>query len=507
MESSERPGPGRRLGRYELLRLIGEGGMAQVWAARMDGPRGFRKIFAIKTLLPALARDPAFQRMFLDEAHLASRVRHRNVVEIVELGEQGGTLFLVMEWVDGQSLQRMLRPGRQAQRLHPGLAARVVADAAVGLHAAHELRDERGAPLGIVHRDVCPQNILLARDGTVKVADFGIVKAIERLGDTTQTGEIKGKGEYMSPEQARSRPVDRRSDVFSLGVVLFEAVTGERPFQGPSDIVVMQRIASAEAPRPTLVAPGCPAELEWIILTALAREPERRFQTAQAMAEALEQLIARATGAVTAAQIAEELHRRCGDRMDELRRRIEAAAAPGDGGPAPVAASVPPPPPAEAPAPMGTAAAWPPPAAMPSPITPAAGNLALSAAPAAPRRPLVPSLIAATAMGVAAAALVFAAVGRRGEPAARACEPSAGDASGRAPVALHGPPISVRLTPGDAVVRLEGAVIGVGDQLIARPAPGASLSVEARAEGRAPRQVTLTSESPERIDIELAPAK
>ncbi|AUX49035.1 hypothetical protein SOCE26_105800 [Sorangium cellulosum] len=474
MRISEDPAPGQRLGRYELLRLIGEGGMAQVWAARMEGSRGFHKVVALKTLIPALAGDPQFQRMFLDEANLASKIHHRNVVEILDLGDTDGVLFLVMEWIDGQTMQRLLRPALRPIPISPAIAARIVADAAHGLHAAHELCDERGVPLGIVHRDVCPQNILVDRDGTVKVADFGIVKAFERLGDTTQTGEIKGKGEYMSPEQAQGHAVDRRSDIFSLGVVLFEAVTGSLPFQVLHDFVLPQAV-TPELPRPTMIAPQCPRALEEIILKALARDPRQRFQTAGEMASALEGFLMRSAGANMTAHVAELLNARCGDRMGEERQKIVSATAPQQ------------------------RVGW---RAKPGALLgagPLDGDGPRSARPAGRRgfeglmragsdalRPVaLPWLVAAVSTGVAVASLMFVALSRPREPRQKL------------------DPIAVHVQPSGAVVRLNGVVLGLGDQVIARPQPGVSLSVEAKASDGIAQTVELTSESPARIQINL----
>ncbi|AUX38423.1 MULTISPECIES: serine/threonine-protein kinase [Sorangium] len=476
MRISEDPAPGQRLGRYELLRLIGEGGMAQVWAARMEGSRGFHKVVALKTLIPALARDPQFQRMFLDEANLAAKIHHRNVVEILDLGDSDGVLFLVMEWIDGQTMQRLLRPGLRPMPISPAMAARVVADAAHGLHAAHELHDERGVPLGIVHRDVCPQNILIDRDGTVKVADFGIVKAFERLGDTTQTGEIKGKGEYMSPEQAQGQPVDRRSDIFSLGVVLFEAVTGALPFQVLHDLVLPQTGAS-EPPRPTLIAPQCPRDLEEIILKALARDPRERFQTAGEMASALEDFLMRRSGVITTAHVAELLIARCGDKLEEERQRIADAIVPQQR-------------PAWRPKPGATLSVGPPSEGRSrNPRTaPRRGIGGLMRAGSDALRPVaLPWLVASVSTGVAVASLMFVALSRPRDPR---------------PLV---DPIAVQTQPSAAVVKLNGVVLGVGSQVIARPKPGVSLVVEARSSDGVSQTVEITSESPARIQIDLEP--
>ncbi|WP_437983552.1 serine/threonine-protein kinase [Sorangium sp. So ce117] len=473
MRISEDPAPGQRLGRYELLRLIGEGGMAQVWAARMEGSRGFHKVVALKTLIPALARDPQFQRMFLDEANLASKIHHRNVVEILDLGDTDGVLFLVMEWIDGQTMQQLLRPGLRPMPLSPAIASRIVADAAHGLHAAHDLHDDRGEPLGIVHRDVCPQNILIDRDGTVKVADFGIVKAFERLGDTTQTGEIKGKGEYMSPEQAQGQPVDRRSDIFSLGVVLFEAVTGALPFQVLHDLVLPQT-GVPEPPRPTLIAPHCPRDLEEIIVKALARDPRKRFQTAGEMASVLEDFLMRRSGVVTPAHVAELLLERCGESMEEERQRIAAAVAPQQRA-------------GWRPKPGATLSAGPPSEGRRS-VRPAPrrGLGGLMRAGGDALRPVaLPWLVASVSTGVAVASLMFVALSRPRD------QRSLVD------------PIAVQIEPSAAVVRLNGVVLGVGSQVIARPMPGVSLSVDVRSSDGVSQTVEITSESPARIQLNL----
>lgn len=206
--------PGTRLGRYELLVPIARGGMARVWAARQHGQRGFQKLVAIKTILPHLAEEPEFERMFLDEARIASGVHHPNVCEIYELGEDKRTLYLAMEWVNGDSLSRVLRASGKTEAFDARVVARIVADACAGVHAAHELADDDGQPLGVVHRDMSPHNVLLTADGVTKVCDFGVAKALGQLHEQTSAGQLKGKISYMSPEQVTGAPIDRRSDVF-----------------------------------------------------------------------------------------------------------------------------------------------------------------------------------------------------------------------------------------------------------------------------------------------------
>src|SRR5580704_15725285 len=200
---------GTCLGRYELLVPVAVGGMARVWAARLHGQRGFTKLVAIKTILPHLASDPEFERMLIDEARIASGTRHPNVVEIYELGEERGIVYIAMEWVYGDSLSQVLKAGGTATPLDPRIASRVIADAAAGLHAAHNLTDDAGTALEVVHRDVSPHNLLITLDGNVKVTDFGVAKAIGASHEPTAAGQLKGKIAYMAPEQATGAGVDR----------------------------------------------------------------------------------------------------------------------------------------------------------------------------------------------------------------------------------------------------------------------------------------------------------
>ena len=213
-------GPGARLGRYELLCPVAYGGMARVWAARQHGQRGFQKTVAIKTILPHLAHNPEFERMFLDEARIAAGVHHPNVTEIYELGEEGHVLYLAMEWVNGDSLVHVLKgiASKQAQPIELRIAARIIADACAGLHAAHELTDDDGSLLNVVHRDVSPHNIMVSLEGTVKMTDFGVAKAFGQSHQATMAGQVKGKVAYMAPEHIGGTTFDRRADIFAMGV-------------------------------------------------------------------------------------------------------------------------------------------------------------------------------------------------------------------------------------------------------------------------------------------------
>lgn len=292
-------GAGNTLGRYELLVPIAEGGMAVVWAARMKGMRRFQKIVAIKSLLPMLSADPTFERMFMSEAELASRIRHPNCCEILDLGEQDDSLFIVMEWINGDPLF-VLR--REAKKHHGGIpvaiSARIASAVASGLHAAHELKGDDGQPLGLVHRDVSPQNIMVTPHGEVKILDFGVAKATQAAdAEHTRAGQIKGKVPFMAPEQALGRPVDRRTDVFSLGIVLFQLVTGKHPFKQKEDLETLRRICDKSPVNPpSSMVDHCPHDLEQVICKALEKDPEQRYQTMDEFRRALDESLTEMTG-------------------------------------------------------------------------------------------------------------------------------------------------------------------------------------------------------------------
>jgi serine/threonine-protein kinase len=281
--------PGQTLGRYEFLVPIAEGGMASVWAARLKGSRGFSKTVAVKTMLPSVSDDPQFEQMFLDEAQIASRIRHPNVVEILDLGEQDEVLYLVMEWVDGEPLSSLRRAAAKHGGIPRGIALRVVADACAGLHAAHEMKDDGGQPVGLVHRDISPQNVLITFAGAVKIVDFGVAKAAGRSTGQTVAGQVKGKPPYMSPEQALGETVDRRTDIFALGIILYQLTTGKHPFRGESDLVTLQNIVSDKAiVPPRSLDRQYPRELEALVMKTLDRKRERRFQTCAEFEAAIE---------------------------------------------------------------------------------------------------------------------------------------------------------------------------------------------------------------------------
>jgi serine/threonine-protein kinase len=266
--------------------------MATVWAARQRGTRGFNKTVAIKTMLPALSEDPQFEQMFLDEAALAAKIHHPNVAEILDLGEQDEILYIVMEWVDGEAVSIVHKATRKTQAQVPiRLSMRIAMQACAGLHAAHELRDENDVPLQLVHRDVSPQNILCTYDGIVKLVDFGVAKAVGRSSSETNAGQLKGKVPYMSPEQARGGTVDRRTDIFAMGIVLYKLTTGLHPFLGENDLVTMRNIISRPLLPPRVKNPGFPQDVEQILVKCLQKDPEKRYQTMAELGQAVERAL------------------------------------------------------------------------------------------------------------------------------------------------------------------------------------------------------------------------
>ncbi|WP_437947047.1 serine/threonine-protein kinase [Sorangium sp. So ce296] len=274
--------------RYLLFDEIGAGGMATVHLGRQHGSAGFRRTVAVKRLYPQFVRDPELVAMLLDEARVAARIRHPNVVATIDVVSSGGEVLLVMEYVHGESLARLLRAAtKDGGAPPPRIACAVLAGALHGLHAAHEATAEDGAPLGLVHRDVSPHNLLVGEDGVARVLDFGVAKSAGRA-QITRDGQLKGKLAYMSPEQIAGEPLDRRADVYAAGVVLWETLTGERLFEGRGEALSILRLLQAGVDPPSSRRPGVPPELEAITLRALARGPEDRFPTAREMALALE---------------------------------------------------------------------------------------------------------------------------------------------------------------------------------------------------------------------------
>jgi len=277
----------KRLGRYQIIGRLATGGMAEVYLAVSGEIPGFRTLAVVKRILPHLSSNNQFIRMFLDEARIASLLDHPNVVRIVEVGHDGDDYFLAMELVQGKPLSAVLRKAARERRPpSPALAAYIVSQAASGLAYAHGLTDGDGRPLGVVHRDVSPQNVLISFEGAIKMIDFGVARAYGRVAHTSPGG-LKGKIDYMSPEQASAEEVDHRADVFALGIVLWEILTGKRLFRRETELATMRAIVDDPIPKPSDVA-EVPPELDAIVMRALRKRRDARFATAAEMADALE---------------------------------------------------------------------------------------------------------------------------------------------------------------------------------------------------------------------------
>jgi len=275
-----------KFGAYEILHELKSGGMGAVLLGRRKGPGAFEQLVAIKTIRAEYATTEAVRAMFLDEAKIVGGINHPGIATIHDFGEEAGTLYMAMEYVAGLSFRTAMELG-----MPPAIAARAIAEACRGLHAAHEVRDPAGHLQGVVHRDVSPDNLLLGFDGHVKVIDFGIALVKNRQSPVTEFGTVKGKPPYMSPEQVKNEALDRRSDVFSLGVVLHELLTGQMLFDGDSIYAVARQVEHMEIPPPSRVVGTLPAGLDAVVMAALERDPAKRTPSAAALAEQLEQVI------------------------------------------------------------------------------------------------------------------------------------------------------------------------------------------------------------------------
>jgi serine/threonine-protein kinase len=309
-----------------LIAPVARGGMGQVWAGRLRGARGFHKLVAIKTLLPPAAGDSErLEQKLLEEARIAALIQHSNVAQTLELGEHEGTLYLVMEWVDGEPLSDVLGCAHQAGGVPHLVAVNLVAQALRGLQAAHELCDENGRPLGLVHQDVSPNNVLVSYTGIAKLVDFGIAKATNQrtsFGDS----EIEGKFGYMAPEQVLGAPVDRRTDLFAVGVMLYTLTTGRHPFAGSDSAEMLQNIVSDEPPiRPSLLKPNYSRTLEAVVLKALEKDRDGRWLSAEEMRLALQRGVPQAFELGFEAQLRNFMADTVGDRATRKREALRRA--------------------------------------------------------------------------------------------------------------------------------------------------------------------------------------
>jgi len=279
-----------RNARYHVVSKIAHGGMAEIFLAVQKGEQGFAKPVVLKRILPKLAEDPHFVRMLVDEAHIASTLNHSNLVQVLDLGKTGGQYFLVLEFVDGWSLEQVRRRALAAKLKMPiPLILSIVSSLCRGLAYVHT-RERSGKSLGIVHRDVTPQNVMISQQGEVKLADFGIAKAVGKS-EKSATGMIKGKFAYMSPEQSLARPLDARSDLFSVGTVLYLLTTGKKPFDGPTDADIILQVRRARPEKPSALVRDLNPDVERLINRALRADPDKRWQSAEQMADKIDAIL------------------------------------------------------------------------------------------------------------------------------------------------------------------------------------------------------------------------
>jgi serine/threonine protein kinase len=323
--------------RYELMGEIASGGMATVYLARVTGVAGFQRLFALKRLHPHLQSEREFVQMFLDEARLAAGIHHPNVVPILEVGANPAVgYYLVMEFIEGETFARLLARAAQTRtRVPEAIAIRIMLDTLQGLHAAHELRDESGAPAGVVHRDVSPQNVLVGADGIARITDFGVARAASRL-NATRAGQLKGKIAYMAPEQALGgEELDRRADVFASGVVLWEGLAQRRLFKAETEAATLARVLNEQIPSLAEVAPHVPPRIAEVVMRALERDLSRRYSTCAEFADALEQAAVASNLLASSRDLQGYMQRVLGGELEQERSAIRGWAAVAEGMPIP----------------------------------------------------------------------------------------------------------------------------------------------------------------------------
>ncbi|MFI5290037.1 MAG: serine/threonine-protein kinase, partial [Polyangia bacterium] len=313
-------------GKYALLRKLAEGGMAEVFLARQTGMEGFEKLVVVKRILPALSKETDFIKMFLNEARVAARLNHPNVVQIWDLGRIDALYFIAMEYVHGEDLREIIKTAAE-HKLRPaaGLVCRILADTLAGLHYAHIRTGAEGKPLGLVHRDVSPQNVLVTYEGGIKLVDFGIAKATRATSEQTQAGLFKGKFAYMSPEQSRGQPIDARSDVFSVGILMWELLTWRRLFKRPSEMATLIAVGEDEIPPVRSIDPSVPPELERIVMRALERPLAKRYGSALEMRADLEALIRAERWEADAMALGHYLHQLFAEKIEAQASDMRAA--------------------------------------------------------------------------------------------------------------------------------------------------------------------------------------
>jgi serine/threonine protein kinase len=320
-EQAARRGSGR-FGKYTLVDRIAVGGMAEIFLARQAGLEGFEKTIVIKRIRPHLSSQPNFVKMFLNEAKLAAQLNHPNIVQIYDLGKIGESYFIAMEYIFGRDMRRIIPKADELGIPFPMVyALKIASSVCEGLYYAHGKVDLYGNPLNIVHRDITPENIFVSFDGTVKVLDFGIAKAANQI-EQTRAGEIKGKLSYMSPEQCLGRPLDCRSDLFSLGTVLYEWLTGFRLFTGDSEVAILKSITDGKIYRPSYFKSDIPEAVENILMKALEKDRERRYQSAWELQYDLDQFLSQYEFTPSNIHLANFLKQLFSDELEEEQSQV-----------------------------------------------------------------------------------------------------------------------------------------------------------------------------------------
>jgi eukaryotic-like serine/threonine-protein kinase len=515
---------GRTLGKYKLVAEIARGGMGIVYLAMAQGPGGFHKLVVVKELKPDLVEDPAFLAMFLDEARLAARLNHPNIVQTNEVGNDGNRYFMAMDYLDGRTLDRIRRRSAAAGApFTTHMQLKVLCELLSGLEYAHKLADFDGTPLGIVHRDVSPQNVFVTFEGQVKIVDFGIAKAADSTQET-RAGVLKGKISYMAPEQARGQKVDARADVFSAGMMLWETLTGKRMWQGTSDLDILRALVASDLPRASTVNPNVPTELDDICAKAMSFDRDKRHASAGALQDDIELYLLGVGKAVSTREIGAcvtELFRddrvktnavieahvaraRAGAARDELPS-IDVALHAAVSGSTPVdnpnTSSLPIPAPPSVPG-LGT-----------HPMSVSAGAVVhTSASPPEKRRSGMMLLLPGLGIGAAACGVVFALM-RGAHPAAPVSAAAPADdvapaqpASAAVPLVAPGPElvdVEIRVSPANAAITVDGATVSGNPFHGKYPRGEAMHRIRAVAGGYLPKSTDVPFSANVTLDLSL----